>query len=73
MPICAVFGCSSSTRKQPRDFQAKNPLTFHKFPALIHERKKWTNFCSRKDKLPSDPRVCSLHFRDGEIKNCGFR
>jgi len=73
MPYCAVFGCFSSSRKEPRDFTINKPLTFHNFPANPSIRKKWVHFCGRADKLPKDPRICSLHFEDGKIKNSGFR
>ena len=73
MPICAVFGCPNYTRKLRRDFTSPQPLTFHKLPKKPDQRKKWIHFCARADKLPSDPRICSIHFEEAEIHNAGLR
>lgn len=61
---CAVALCRNGSKKRP-------DLSYFCFPTRPSERKKWEVFCKRADKkfkTLSDPKICSLHFKESDIE-----
>ncbi|XP_068723336.1 uncharacterized protein [Montipora capricornis] len=61
---CAVAVCRNGTHNRP-------DLTFFAFPEDHCRRRKWVVFCKRADKKFKnlvDPRICSLHFKETDVK-----
>ena len=61
---CAVALCKNGTHNKPG-------LSFFGFPSHQKLRKKWEVFCRRADekfKTPKDPRICSQHFSEQDLK-----
>ena len=61
---CAVALCRNGSKKRP-------DLSYFCFPTRPSERKKWEVFCKRADKKfkkLSDPKICSLHFKESDIE-----
>ena len=61
---CAVALCKNGTHNKP-------DLSFFRFPSHQKLRKKWEVFCRRADekfKTLKDPRICSQHFSEQDLK-----
>ena len=61
---CAVALCKNGTHN-------KSDLSFFRFPSDQKLRKKWKVFCRRVDKkfkTLKDPRICSQHFSEQDLK-----
>ena len=61
---CAVALCKNGTHNQP-------DLSFFRFPSHQKLSKKWEVFCQRTDekfKTLKDPRICSQHFNEQNLK-----
>ena len=61
---CAVALCKNGTHNKPE-------LSFFRFPSDQKLRKKWEVFCRRADekfKTLKDPRICSQHFSEQDLK-----
>ena len=72
MPYCSVPRCTSSSRKNPRDYTNPNPITFHRYPPEPELRSIWIEFAGGKAPTPHST-VCSKHFEPGFIRNAGMR
>ena len=60
----SVAVCTNGTHNRP-------DLSYFRFPSNVKIRRKWETFCRRADnkfKNLSDPRICSLHFKNEDIK-----
>ena len=45
-------------------------FSLHRFPKDLALRKKWFNgLCLQEGDVNAESRVCSFHFRDGDVKN----
>ena len=77
MKICAVVGCSNSTRTihkwKKGGCNGERPFNFHKFPTNPTVRAQWVKLINRKDKITGKPWqptkqsfVCSVHFCSGK-------
>ena len=61
---CAVALCKNGTHNKPE-------VSFFRFPSDQKLRKKWEVFCRRVDekfKTLKDPRICSQHFSEQDLK-----
>ena len=64
--LCAVFGCNNCNRRKEDTVY----IGFHIFPKCANLRKKWINFCRRKDNFNwKTARICSLHFSSDDFEN----
>jgi hypothetical protein len=75
MPVCAVYGCNSSTNinRKRKGIPDNSKVTvtkvsFYSFPKDGSLRQQWVHLCKRKGKLnPATARICSDHFKEGEL------
>lgn len=65
MGICAVATCFTNSEKPE-----SAGISLHAFPKDNKLKKKWIQFCKRKDKFnPTHVRICSNHFQKDDFEN----
>jgi hypothetical protein len=67
--FCSVFHCENNSEKRP-------DLSFYSCPKDQRLSKKWRRFCGRTVKFFRSlkrPRICGLHFEEGDAKISLFK